>query len=102
MTNCFLTGGGRLALAGVGLDRQVHLLDHAAQDRGVDVVLLQDFGDLVDVNFGHGNGGYLCVLSRFLITSNCFGERSRLGTRRSASEISRFQSSSVGRCSSQE
>jgi hypothetical protein len=37
-----------------GLDGQVHLLDHAAQDRGVDLVLLEDLGDLVDVDFGHG------------------------------------------------
>ena len=49
-----LHGGWLLLLARIGLHRQVHLLDHPPQDGGVDVVLLQDLGDFVDVNFGHG------------------------------------------------
>src|ERR1035438_1490198 len=98
-----------LALSRIGLHGDVHLLDHPAQDRGIDMVLLEYFGNFVDVDFGHGGDGilggvapaYLCS-RRFLISVNCLGDMSRRGTRRSASETSRFQSSSLGSWATQE
>ena len=46
---------GRLdVVGGVRLHGMIHFLDDLAEQRGLDLVALEDLGDLVDFDFGHG------------------------------------------------
>ncbi|HRI83182.1 MAG TPA: hypothetical protein PLF88_12135 [Opitutaceae bacterium] len=49
-----LDGGRGLLGAGIGLDGEVHLLDHPAEHAGFELVLFENFSGLIDVDFGHG------------------------------------------------
>jgi hypothetical protein len=49
--------GGGFFFVELGLDEEVHVFDDLAEHGGLDLVFLEDFGYLIDVDFWHGNLG---------------------------------------------
>jgi len=57
----FLNRRWLLFFAWIGLHGDVHLLDDFAHEDRIDLVLLEDFGYFIDVNFRHGVFGFLAL-----------------------------------------